>query len=261
MAHAHGVAAHEREPVARAEANGSDPCRMQRRLGGDKLLAEPSLALSHQRQRDVCQRGQVAGAERAELTSERDEAGIERGHQGVEQLVRDSRATRPELVGARGHRGAHALHPERPARSARVAAEKSQLILRPLVLVQAMGAQRADTRGYPVEIAPSFEHGGGSPGSRPVARSRLLGELHACAIPRNSGDGVGLEGRPVENLRHDGSFRSRASMRGLSTTRPRRRRPVSRASALSSPTTVAKSGRTRTVRTRSSTGVRRPSSS
>ena len=62
MAGGHGPQAHEAEAVAQAEID---------RLGRRRRVCEPAvaphLALAEQRQRDLGQRRQVAGAQRAQL--------------------------------------------------------------------------------------------------------------------------------------------------------------------------------------------------
>jgi hypothetical protein len=74
----HRVAADERQPVARAQ-----PCRPDGRLGKrlrrvEQLPVPPGPPLAEQRQADLGEGGEIAGAERAELARERCQPGIER---------------------------------------------------------------------------------------------------------------------------------------------------------------------------------------
>ena len=75
-----GVGAHEGEAVARAEATGVEAVRRQRLAAGTTSSPTQHSPSPTSASADLGERGQVAGAERAELARERDDTGAQRAH-------------------------------------------------------------------------------------------------------------------------------------------------------------------------------------
>jgi hypothetical protein len=115
-----------------AGAGQSDP-------GVDQLIVSPHLSFAEQRQRDIGQVGEIAGAERAKLTREWRQAGVQRAYQDIEQLTRDAGAACADLIGPRRHRGAHQMHRQRTAGAARVTAQEAERVLLAVVLGHPIG--------------------------------------------------------------------------------------------------------------------------
>ena len=158
-------------------------------MGGERLarghavVADPALALPTQREPDLGQHGQIAGAERAELAGERRDAGAQRAEQAVEQAVADPGAARAELVRAHRHRRAHHLDAQRRAAAARMAAEQPPLVLAGILERRGRRAQHADAGGDPVEQLAARDQVATSRSARAL-RSRASGAMRASARPR-----------------------------------------------------------------------------
>ena len=109
-------------------------------------------AVAAQRERQIGQRAQVAGADRADLVHGRDRAGVERGDQRVQHPGVDARAARGELVEPHRHHRAGPVGRFELARAAGVAAQESQPVACGVV-GDRHDAVGADPGGAPVDRA------------------------------------------------------------------------------------------------------------
>ena len=172
LADADGVGAHEADAVARPVGDGLEPVRRERLGGGHDVVADPALALAAERDADLGQHGQVAGAERAELAGERRDAGPQRAEQPVEQRIADPGAAGADLVGPHGHRRPHHLHGERRAAAPGVAAHQPPLVLARILERRRLRPQDADAGARPVEQLAAVEQPADERAGRGVALAR-----------------------------------------------------------------------------------------
>ncbi|HEY5187547.1 MAG TPA: hypothetical protein VII87_00835 [Solirubrobacteraceae bacterium] len=135
------------------------------------MLTAPHLPLPEQRQSDVGQIGQVAGAQRAERTRKRRQAAVESADEPIEQL--------------RSHAG--------------VAEQQPQGIALTLIVGHAIGPHRPDAGGYPVELLAGGQPGFDGLASGVVARLRLGRDPDRRSAAGDAGHALGGERGTVED--------------------------------------------------------------
>lgn len=160
-----GVAGDERERVARADRDRVEVAGRPRQL-------------PRERQCDLRELGEVAGADGAARVDVRERADAQRRLQRVQQPRVHAAAAGGELVEADGHHGAHGVVGQRLAGAARVAAQQAQAVV--------VGRLRVDD-GVPVRADPGR-----------AAVDRALGaQLDGQPVARlRPGHGVGSQLRP-----------------------------------------------------------------
>ena len=173
----------------------------QRVGGGQDVVADPALALAAEREADLRQRGQVTGAERAQLAHERRHARGQGVLERVEQRLPHAGAAGAELVGAHRHRRAHDLHGQRRAAAARVALQQPPLVVAGVLAAARLGPERADARGHAVEQVAAREQVADQALGRGVAVARAV----AHARPRPPArDRDHVRGRQALAIQDDG---------------------------------------------------------
>ena len=136
-------------PSFSSSSTGAMPAAASASAAGIRSpCASRDLALAHERERAVRERGEVAGAaERAVLVDDRRDAGVEHGDVRREGLVADAGATGGERRDAQQHEGAHDLALDLRAGAGGVRADEGALQLAAHVDGDVPGGEGAEAGG------------------------------------------------------------------------------------------------------------------
>ena len=195
---AHGVARDEREPVARSERRRGQPEGGDCRSGVDELVALPHLTLAEKRERDVGERGQVAGPERPKLPRERGQVGVQRRDEGAEQPARDAGTANADLVRAGHHRRPDEPDRENAPGPAGVAAQQPPRVSRPFIGIDRAVTQGADAGRDAIDRLAGRDQLIKGAGRSGVALLRGGRELYGGALARDASDRSGIKGLSVK---------------------------------------------------------------